>query len=66
MKQKTKKAASKRFQVSTNGIIHRRRTHQAHFNSRDTGQQGRVKRPNIPTHHADQGRILELLPYSKQ
>lgn len=66
MKQKTKQAASKRFRVSASGIIHRRRTHQAHFNSRDTGQQGRVKRPNIPTHPADQGRLMELLPYSNR
>lgn len=63
MKQKTKQAASKRFQVSARGIIHRRATHQAHFNSRETGQQGRAKRPTIPTHPADYGRLLQLLPY---
>lgn len=63
MKQKTKQAASKRFRVSAGGVIQRRRTHQAHFNSRETGQQGRAKRPNIPTHQADQGRLMQLLPY---
>lgn len=64
MKQKTKQAARKRFRVSARGVIQRRATHQAHFNGRENGQQGRAKRPNIPTHPADYGHLIDLLPYN--
>lgn len=64
MKQKTKQAATKRFRVSARGLIQRRRTHQAHFNSRETGQQGRAKRPGVAAHPADYGRLMQLLPYN--
>jgi len=63
MKQKTKQAAAKRFQVSARGKISRRHTSQAHFNSRDTGEVGRRKRGNRGVHSTDTHRVHELIPY---
>lgn len=64
MKQKTKKAARKRFDFSGNGKVRRRRIGQAHFNGRSTGDETRRKHSPEPVAATDLGRIARLLPYS--
>ena len=64
MKQKTKKAASKRFSFSAKGKVKRRHIGQAHFNSRATGEDGRRKHGPEPVDTTDLGRITRLLPYN--
>lgn len=63
MKQKTKKAASKRFSFSSKGKVSRRHIGQAHFNARATGEDGRRKHGPEAVHATDLGRIERLLPY---
>lgn len=62
MKQKTKQAARKRFYFSASGKVRRRKTHQAHFNARATGDETRRKHASLPVDHSDLPRIEELLP----
>ncbi len=64
MKQKTKKAAAKRFFFSSTGKAQRRATGQAHFNGLDTGKQTRRKHKDSVIHDADAGRINRLIPYA--
>lgn len=64
MKQKTKKAAKKRFQFSGSGKVLRRHTSQAHFNARDTGQETRRKHKDDLVSPSDLPRITRLLPYN--
>ena len=44
---KTHKALSKRFKVTKNGKVLKRKAGQAHFNTRDTGKVSRMKRRDI-------------------
>lgn len=46
-KLKTHKALSKRFKVTKNGKILKRRAGQNHFNARDTGKAGRNKKQDL-------------------
>lgn len=62
MKQKTKKAASKRFQISAGGKASHRMARQAHFNARANGRQTRRKHHAVAVHKADRNRLVELLP----
>lgn len=64
MKQKTKKAAAKRFFFSSTGKVQRRATKQAHFNGLDTGNESRKKHSDHLIHKDDASRIKRLLPYS--
>lgn len=63
MKQKTKKAARKRFTISAKGKVKRRPVHQSHFNAKDTGQEGRRKHIPATVNSSDKSRIKQLLPY---
>ncbi len=63
-KQKTKKAARKRFTFSAKGKVQHRATHQAHFNARATGNETRRKHPDRNVSDSDLGRIEQLLPYN--
>ncbi len=63
MKQKTKKAAKKRFSFSSKGKVQRRHIGQAHFNSRSTGEDGRRKHGAESVDSTDLDRIVRLLPY---
>lgn len=63
MKQKTKKAASKRFKASSKGKITHLSPGRAHFNARDTGADTRHKRGNRSLSPADRHRIEALVPY---
>ena len=64
MKQKTKKAAKKRFAFSAAGKVKRRPIGQAHFNARANGAAGRKKHPDKHINPTDAGRIVRLLPYN--
>lgn len=63
MKQKTKKAASKRFAFTAKGKVKRRATYQAHFNARATGAETRRKHHDKLVHHSDMPRIARLMPH---
>lgn len=63
MKQKTKKAAKKRFHFSSTGLAQRRHTKQSHFNARASGNETRKKHLDRPVAAADQKHIKALLPY---
>ncbi|OGY31187.1 MAG: hypothetical protein A3C02_04080 [Candidatus Andersenbacteria bacterium RIFCSPHIGHO2_02_FULL_45_11] len=64
MKQKTKKAAKKRFFLSSTGKVQRRSTKIAHFNGLDTGNETRRKHNDHQVDKTDLGRIQRLLPYA--
>lgn len=64
MKQKTKKAARKRFTISARGTVQHRRPHQSHFNAKDTGKQTRRKHSSRHLDASDHVRIQQLLPYA--
>lgn len=63
MKQKTKKAAKKRFSVSAQGKIKHRPVHQSHFNAKDTGKKTRRKHSLASVNAADKQHVKQLLPY---
>lgn len=64
MKQKTKKAAKKRFSVSAKGKVQHLPPHQSHFNAKDTGNETRRKHGSAQTDKSDAPRLQRLLPYS--
>jgi large subunit ribosomal protein L35 len=64
MKQKTKKAAKKRFSFSSTGKVKHRAIGQAHFNARSNGSETRRKHHDRPVNTTDLGRIETLLPYN--
>ncbi|MEX2054830.1 MAG: 50S ribosomal protein L35 [Candidatus Andersenbacteria bacterium] len=63
MKQKTKKAAKKRFHFSSKGKALRRHIGQAHFNGRNIGEQSRDKHGARHVDSTDLDRLREVLPY---
>ena len=63
-KQKTKKAASKRFTFSSTGKVMHRKIGQAHFNARANGATTRKKHPTQSVHSTDLGRIERLMPHN--
>lgn len=62
-KQKTKKAARKRFSVSARGKVQHRASHQSHFNARESGNEVRRKHTEKQVASSDLTRIKRLLPY---
>lgn len=63
-KQKTKKAARKRFQVTSTGKLRRLKTRRAHFNARATGDETRGKHREQAVDASDAARVARLLPYT--
>ncbi|OGI29245.1 MAG: hypothetical protein A2288_03085 [Candidatus Moranbacteria bacterium RIFOXYA12_FULL_44_15] len=61
---KTFKALSKKVKVTKNKKVLRRKTKQNHFNSKETGEQGRKKRKDVRLFKADEKNVLNALPYS--
>ena len=61
---KTKKAASKKFKITKNKKVLRRRTGQNHFNSKETGKTGRLKRKNLRVFRTEEKHLLKALPYN--
>jgi len=63
MKQKTNRAANKRFSISAKGKVKKLPVHQSHFNAKDTGHETRRKHSTSIVTKSDTGRVRELLPY---
>lgn len=61
MKQKTNKRISKTFWVTGSGKIMRRKTGQAHFNSRETGNTTKNKRRDLVLAPADHKKLLNAV-----
>jgi large subunit ribosomal protein L35 len=62
-KLKTKKAASKKFKITKNKKVTRRKTGQNHYNSKETGAEGRKKRGDVRLFKTDEANVLTALPY---
>lgn len=61
MKQKTNKTISKRFTITANGKLMRRKGGQDHFNTRDSGKVTRNKRRDEQMSKADTRNIKMLI-----
>lgn len=62
---KTHKATAKRFKITKNKKIIKRKAGQDHFNSRESGKVTRNKRRDISISHTENRVIRQLLPYHK-
>ncbi|MFA4941384.1 MAG: 50S ribosomal protein L35 [Patescibacteria group bacterium] len=60
---KTHKATSKRFTITKNNKIRRRKAGQDHFNARESGKTIRTKRRDIETGSDNAKTIKKLMPY---
>lgn len=63
-KVKTNKAASKKFKITKNKKVLRRKTGQNHYNSKETGAEGRRKKGDVRLFKADEQNVLKALPYT--
>ncbi len=61
---KTHKATAKRFKVTKNKKILKRKAGQDHFNSRESGTVTRCKRRDIIMAHTEARVIKQLMPYN--
>jgi len=61
MKQKTRKALTKRFKITGRGKILHRSVHQNHFNAKETGNQTRSKRGSSQLKKADTKHLKKQL-----
>jgi len=64
-KVKTHKATAKRFKITRNGKILKRKAGQDHFNSRESGVTTRNKRRDITICSTESRVIKQLMPYNK-
>lgn len=62
---KTHKATAKRFRLTAKKKLMQRKGGQDHFNSRDTGKAGRLKRLDAATTLTLEKTIKQLMPYKK-
>jgi ribosomal protein L35 len=63
-KLKTFKALSKKVKITKRKKVIRRATGQNHYNSKDTGTEGRQKRKDVRLMRADEKNVLKALPYA--
>jgi large subunit ribosomal protein L35 len=63
-KMKTKKSVIKKVKITKNGKVIRRATGQNHYNSKETGAEGRAKKKDKRMFRADEKNIVAALPYS--
>ncbi|MDP2736661.1 MAG: 50S ribosomal protein L35 [bacterium] len=61
---KTHKATAKRFKVTKNEKILKRKAGQDHFNSRESGKVKRNKRRDICISNTERRVIKQLMPYN--
>jgi large subunit ribosomal protein L35 len=61
---KTHKATAKRFKVTKNEKILKRKAGQDHFNARESGNTKRNKRRDIGISHTETRVIKQLMPYN--
>jgi len=62
-KLKTKKALVKKIKVTKKKKVIRRSTGQNHYNSKDTGKEGRAKKQDLRLFKADEKNVLRAIPY---
>lgn len=62
-KLKTKKSLVKKFKVTKNKKVTRRKTGQNHYNSKENGAAGRAKKGDVRLFKADEQNILKAMPY---
>jgi large subunit ribosomal protein L35 len=62
-KLKTNKSVAKKVKVTKRRKVLRRRTSQNHFNSKETGKEGRIKRMDVTLFKTDAKNVLKSLPY---
>ena len=65
-KMKTRRAAAKRFEVTGNGKIRRRRAFRSHLLSDKTRKRKRHLRKKALVSKADEKRVRQALPYLKK
>lgn len=63
-KLKTNKAVAKKIKLTGRKKALRRKTGQNHFNSKETGKEGRSKRRDSRLFRADERNVLKALPYA--
>jgi ribosomal protein L35 len=60
-KQKTRKALIKKIKITKKRKVLRRSTSQNHYNSKDTGSEGRKKRKDVRLFRSDEKNILKAV-----
>lgn len=60
---KTFKALAKKVKISKRKKVLRRTTGQNHYNSKETGSEGRRKKSDVRLFKADEKNVLDALPY---
>jgi large subunit ribosomal protein L35 len=63
-KMKTKKSVIKKVKITKNKKVIRRSTGQNHYNSKETGAEGRAKKKDKRLFRADEKNVVAALPYS--
>lgn len=63
-KVKTHKATAKRFKITRNEKILKRKAGQDHFNARESGKVKRNKRRDIGISNTERSVIKQLMPYN--
>lgn len=61
---KTKKSVIKKVKITKKGKVLRRSTGQNHYNSKESGAEGRAKKKDKRMFSADEKNIISALPYS--
>ncbi len=62
-KLKTRKSVIKKVQVTKRKKVLRRTTGQNHYNSKENGKEGRLKKKDRRLFKADEKNVLQALPY---
>jgi ribosomal protein L35 len=60
-KQKTRKALIKKIKITKKRKVLRRSTNQNHYNSKDTGSEGRKKRKDVRLFRSDEKNFLKAI-----
>lgn len=61
---KTHKATAKRVIITKNKKIIKRKAGQNHFNARESGRVGRMKRRDVTIAKTDKKNLMTLIPYN--
>jgi ribosomal protein L35 len=63
-KMKTNKSVAKKVKITKNKKVLRRATGQNHYNSKETGAEGRAKKKDRRMFKADEKNVVMALPYA--